>query len=252
MDETPARYCSNCGHELGPEDQFCPNCGSPVHETATVPTPETDVPVPPPPQAGAAAPPPQQAEGTQRSRSRRNLFLAGCLGLIGVLALLIIALVAAVALSGGGDGGGGGEPAKKDKPPANAPANTPENTPASTPTNAPTDEDTSTLTMSDVKMATDENGENPTTVFSPKDTFYCVGYLKNAPEDTKVTVVWIASEVEGIKPDTKIKEISAKGGSGLFRFDLSNNGPWPTGKYGVELYLNDAKEPTKALSFEVR
>ena len=117
---------------------------------------------------------------------------------------------------------------------------------------SPADEGTSTATMSDVKMATDEDGENPTEVFSPKDTFYCVGYLKNAPEDTTVTVVWLASDVEGIKPDTKIKEISAKGGSGLFRFDLSNNGPWPTGKYGVELYLDDAKKPTKALSFEVR
>jgi hypothetical protein len=129
---------------------------------------------------------------------------------------------------------GGGDSAKKDEPPAAKSTNT------------------ANMNMSDVKMATDEDGENPTTVFSPKDTFYCVGYLKNAPEDTKVTVVWIASDVEGIEPDTKIKEISAKGGSGLFRFDLSNNGPWPTGKYGVELYLNEAKEPTKALSFEVR
>jgi hypothetical protein len=231
MDETPARYCSNCGHELSPEDQFCPNCGSPVHQTATVPTPEADVPVPPPP---------QQAEGTQRNRSRRNLFLAGCLGLIGVMALLIIALVAAVALSGGGDGGGGGESAKKDKPPAN------------TPTNAPADEDTSTVTMSDVKMATDENGENPTTVFSPNDTFYCVGYLENAPDDTKVTAVWIASDVENVEPDSKIKQFSARGGSGLFRFNLSPVDSWPTGQYAVELYLNDAKEPTKALSFEVR
>jgi hypothetical protein len=161
-----------------------------------------------------------------------------------VMALLIIALVAAVALSGGGDGGGGGESAKKDKPPANAPANTP--------TNAPADEDTSTVTMSDVKMATDENGENPTTVFSPNDTFYCVGYLENAPDDTKVTAVWIASDVENVEPDSKIKQFSARGGSGLFRFNLSPVDSWPTGQYAVELYLNDAKEPTKALTFEVR
>ena len=127
---------------------------------------------------------------------------------------------------------GGGDSAKKDEPPAAKGADT--------------------VIMSDVKMATDEDGKNPTEVFSPKDTFYCVGYLENAPEDTTVTVVWIASDVEGIKPDTKIKEISAKGGSGLFRFDLTNNGPWPPGKYEVELYLNDAKEPTKALSFEVQ
>jgi endogenous inhibitor of DNA gyrase (YacG/DUF329 family) len=57
--EAPERYCSNCGHELRPEDRFCPNCGRPVHRTAQVPTPEANVPVPPPPQTGgtgAAAP----------------------------------------------------------------------------------------------------------------------------------------------------------------------------------------------------
>jgi len=63
--EAPARYCSNCEHELNPEDRFCPNCERPVHRTATVPTPEADVPVPPPKQPGDAAAPPQQVEGSQ-------------------------------------------------------------------------------------------------------------------------------------------------------------------------------------------
>jgi hypothetical protein len=158
------------------------------------------------------------------------------------LLLLLIALVAAIAIGGGGgDGdGGGGEAAKKDEPPAAAP----------TPT--PTPEDTTTLTMTDVRMATDENGENPTEVFSPNDTFYCVGNLEDAPDDTKITAVWIAADIEGVEPDTKIKQFSARGGSGLFRFNLSPGDSWPTGEYGVELYLNDAKEPTEALAFEVR
>ncbi len=47
MAETPERYCSNCGYELSLEDQLCPNCGRPVHQTARVPTPEADVPAPP-------------------------------------------------------------------------------------------------------------------------------------------------------------------------------------------------------------
>jgi hypothetical protein len=250
MAETPARYCSNCGHELSPEDQFCPNCGNPVHETATVPTPEADVPVPPPPpQAAAAAAPPPQAEGTQRSWPRRHPYLTGCLGLVGVLALLIIALIAIVALAGGGNGGD--EPATKDDPPAKAPSDTPESTPESTPTGAPAD-DTSTIIMRDVKMAADENGDQPTTVFSPNDTFYCVGYLEDAPDDTKVTAVWLAADVENIEPNSKIKQISATGGSGLFRFNLSPADTWPTGEYAVQIYLNDEAEPTKALPFEVR
>jgi len=150
------------------------------------------------------------------------------------LLLLLIALVAALAIGGGGgDGdGGGGEAAKKNEPPA--------------------DKGASTLTMSDVNMATDENGENPTEVYSPNDTFYCVGYLENAPKDTKITAVWIAADVEGVESDTKIKQFSARGGSGLFRFNLSPTESWPTGKYEVELYLNDAKEPTESLAFEVR
>src|SRR5215211_2308940 len=60
MAEAPERYCGNCGHELSPEDRFCPSCGRPVHRTAHVPTPEADAPVPPPPQqAQRTAPPPQ-------------------------------------------------------------------------------------------------------------------------------------------------------------------------------------------------
>ncbi len=51
MAEAPARYCSNCGNELGLEGQFCQNCGAPVHRAARVPTPEADVPVPLPPHA---------------------------------------------------------------------------------------------------------------------------------------------------------------------------------------------------------
>ena len=107
MAEAPDRYCGNCGRELRPEDQFCPNCGRPVHRTATVPTPEADVPVPPPPQAGGAeggdaaavqAPPP---EGGGRRRT-----LVGWLTIIGVFAFLILfggclAGLAALAGSGG-------------------------------------------------------------------------------------------------------------------------------------------------------
>jgi zinc-ribbon domain len=107
--ETPVRYCSNCGHELSPEDQFCSNCGQPVHRAAHVPTPDADVPVPPPPQAGGAgAAAPEQQPTQQAGWGRRHPILTGCLGVIGLFVLVIIL---AAALSGGGDetaGGGGG------------------------------------------------------------------------------------------------------------------------------------------------
>jgi hypothetical protein len=60
MADVPQRYCGNCGHELNPENRFCPSCGRPVDRTAHVPTPEADAPVRPPPlQAQRTAPPPQ-------------------------------------------------------------------------------------------------------------------------------------------------------------------------------------------------
>ena len=65
MAEAPSRYCGNCGNELRPEDQFCPNCGKPVHETAKVPTPEADVPVPP-------LPSPEQAPTVGVGRPTRD------------------------------------------------------------------------------------------------------------------------------------------------------------------------------------
>jgi hypothetical protein len=113
--EAPARYCSNCGHELGDVAQFCPNCGSPVHRTAHVPTPEADVTVPPPPNQ-------QQASGTQsfgptggapRQHSLAGRLLVGCAGLV-VLSFLFVGCLAL--LSSGG--GGGGESAKKDVQPS--------------------------------------------------------------------------------------------------------------------------------------
>jgi hypothetical protein len=145
---------------------------------------------------------------------------------------------------------GGGDSAKKDESPAAEGTSKDEPAKKDEPPAAKTS--ASTASLSDVRMATDGDGKHPTVVFSPKDTFYCVGNLENAPDNTTVTTLWIASDVDGLKPNTKLKQISDKGGSGPFQFELSADGPWPKGKYVVALYLNDANKPTKALAFEVR
>lgn len=110
----------------------------------------------------------------------------------------------------------------------------------------------SSANISNAKMARDQAGKQPTKTFSPKDAFYCVGDLSNAPDDTTVKAVWTAVDVEGAKPDTEIKEASTNSGSGQLQFNLSNSSLWPTGNYKVDLFLNDAKKPTKTLSFEVQ
>jgi hypothetical protein len=81
MVEQLERYCSNCGHELKPEDKFCSNCGMPVHRGARVPTPKADRPVPPLP------PPPREAVG------RRKLKVSGALRGRGRKAVVLLVLV---------------------------------------------------------------------------------------------------------------------------------------------------------------
>jgi hypothetical protein len=110
----------------------------------------------------------------------------------------------------------------------------------------------STANISEAKMARDEEGNHPTKVFSPDDTFYCIAELSNAPDDTTLKALWIAVDVEGEKPNLKIDEVSTTGGSGQLTFDLTNDGPWPGGEYKVDLFLNDEKEPTRTLEFEVQ
>jgi hypothetical protein len=110
----------------------------------------------------------------------------------------------------------------------------------------------STAEISEATMARDPDGEHPTKVFSPDDRFWCVVYLSSAPDDTKVRTVWTAVDVEGMKPAEEIGRVPTISGSGeRLPFSLGNDNPWLAGDYKVDLYLNDAKNPTKTLKFEV-
>ena len=114
----------------------------------------------------------------------------------------------------------------------------------------------STANIGDAMMARDGAGKGPTKVFSPADqTFYAIAEVGNAPEDTTVKAIWTAVDidVEGQEPNLKIDEASTSvDGGGTVTFDLTNEGPWPVGRYKVDLLLNDDKEPARALQFEVR
>jgi len=97
--------------------------------------------------------------------------------------------------------------------------------------------------------------EDPTptkVLFVPDETFYCVAELSNATDDTKVRAVWTAVKVEGAKPDTKVNEAKTTSGSGQLEVRLTNNDLCPTGDYKVDPFLNEAKKPTKALTFKVQ
>ena len=110
----------------------------------------------------------------------------------------------------------------------------------------------STANISDAKMARDKDGTDATTTFAATDTFYSVVTLANAPDDTTVRAVWTAVSVEGVEPNKQLNETPLTSGSAQLNFKLSNQDPWPTGKYHIDLYLNDQKDPAKSLDFEVR
>jgi predicted nucleic acid-binding Zn ribbon protein len=86
MVEQPERYCSYCGQELRPEDQFCSNCGMPVHRAARVPTPKADRAVPP-------LPPPTQQVGRRRGWPGRGRKLVVILVLVVLVLYLVLPLV---------------------------------------------------------------------------------------------------------------------------------------------------------------
>ncbi len=94
-------------------------------------------------------------------------------------------------------------------------------------------------TIQNVTLSADILGAHPTTTFSPSDTFYCNVSLDNAPEGTRLAVVWTAVQVDGAGSNTTIRRTETRTGSGVTHFKLGNRIYWPTGKYRLDLYLND-------------
>lgn len=107
-----------------------------------------------------------------------------------------------------------------------------------------------TANIANAQMARDPEGNDPTSVFSPEENFYCVLQLANAPDDTSVKAVWTAVDVAGADPDTQLYESEFTTGSGSVYFELYNASPWPAGQYKVDLYMND--ELDRTLKFQVQ
>ncbi len=97
-------------------------------------------------------------------------------------------------------------------------------------------------------LARDGAGVEPTIVFAQDDTFYCLVELAGASPDTRVRAAWTAVEVEGAEPNQAI-DAAELTGDRFLQFKLSNNQPWPPGRYRVELYLNNNLNQT--LEFQV-
>ena len=105
----------------------------------------------------------------------------------------------------------------------------------------------STANITDTTLAYDAAGENPTTIFSPDDTFYFVVGLTNAPDDTTLKATWATVNEAGSA--ILIDEVEITSGSGTLTFDLSSDQPWPSGRYRIDLFVND--EMARTLEFGV-
>ncbi|MEM6797568.1 MAG: hypothetical protein AAF725_26610 [Acidobacteriota bacterium] len=104
----------------------------------------------------------------------------------------------------------------------------------------------STARIAEAKMSLDADGQQPTSTFSPTNAFFLAGDLANAPEGTTLSAKWIAVavEAEGAAPGLVLDTTELAGASGPFHFQLSNDSPWPTGRYRVELALDGELERT--------
>ena len=103
----------------------------------------------------------------------------------------------------------------------------------------------STANIASAVMATDEAGNNETSVFAPNDIFYAVIELANAPDGTELKAAWTAVNVgEATEPNLLIDEVTLETDSGQAVFDLANDGLWPAGQYKVELFLDGESDRT--------
>ena len=108
----------------------------------------------------------------------------------------------------------------------------------------------STANITNAVMTKDQEGKTQTTVYAPTDAFYCIVSLANAPDDTKVKAVWTAVDVAGVAANTQILEIEMVTGLSKLTFTLTNDNPWPAGKYKVDIQLNGTT--AKTVEFQVK
>jgi hypothetical protein len=110
-------------------------------------------------------------------------------------------------------------------------------------------------TLGNVRTATDQDGNNVTTVFSQTDTVYVVSDLSNGAVGNVVSSKWYAVDVADTEPNLLLDEVSitideAKDYSLYFYFEPPVDGQWPVGSYKVEVYFNGVLNSTVAYTVQ--
>ena len=101
----------------------------------------------------------------------------------------------------------------------------------------------STPKVSNIHMATDDQGANMTTAFAPTDVFYLFFDVRGVPKGTLFETRWYALNVAGKDPNAPFETMDQNydGSSTALRFRLTNTSNWPAGKYRVDIYMSGKK-----------
>ncbi len=104
-----------------------------------------------------------------------------------------------------------------------------------------------------ISMAKDNNGEpgDTTTSFEPGDrTIHCIAALNKAKAGTEVKFVWKAIDVSGSKSgEITTIDYTTKSFENKVHAHLTKPADWPTGTYGVDVFINGALD--KAIKYTV-
>ena len=99
------------------------------------------------------------------------------------------------------------------------------------------------MSLENLRMAYDQDGNFETNVFAPTDVFYAVADLYNAPAGTVVDARWLVVEIEGYDEgelifEQSINDFTDDSYTGTVYFQLSNDEGWLVGDYKVDIYLD--------------
>ncbi len=101
------------------------------------------------------------------------------------------------------------------------------------------------MSVSNIRMTTDEDGNNPTVTYSPKQSFIVFVDLKGIPPGAVIEAKWYSVNGTGVTPNTLLNVSDFTFQPGVknvhFKLNATGGGGWPTGSYRVEIYLNGVK-----------
>jgi hypothetical protein len=108
------------------------------------------------------------------------------------------------------------------------------------------------ITMAKGVKGPEKQPVNLSTIFKPAEIIHAVVKVKDAPSETNITAIWVATDVgSAADPDTEIITTTVQiSGSGNIDFTLEPNKPLPVGDYRVEIQVEG--ETIQVQEFQVK